>query len=440
MSEKHPTVAICTLGCKVNQYESEAIGETFLQCGFRVVKEEEKPDLFVVNTCTVTAEADRKGGQLVRKLHAENPAAPILLTGCMAQRDPARAAALPGVSFVCGNADKLSVVAAAQKLLKERETAPTVAVTPLDGAPFEPMRITRFDRTRAYVKIEDGCENRCTYCAIPAARGPVRSKPLFDVLSEVEGLTRGGCREVVLTGIETAAWGRDLGNAGLIDLLEAVDGIKGIGRVRLSSLDPAMVTEDFARRAARLSSLTPHFHLSVQSGSSRTLAAMKRKYNREMALSAVAVLKKHIPRVELTADFIVGFPGESEADFAETMSFARAAEFLSMHVFAYSKRAGTPAAAMPDQIPSAVKKQRSAALIALGHTLRDARLAAAIEKEPMCEVLFETYENGFAVGHTDSFFEVAAPSPAPLHGALARVRLFSAKNGRLYGEIETKKT
>jgi len=302
-------------------------------------------------------------------------------------------------------------------------------------APFEPMQITRFDRTRAYVKIEDGCENRCAYCAIPAARGRVRSKPLEAVLAEVRGLVSGGCREIVLTGIETASWGRDLTDVTFADLLEAVDAIPGIGRVRLGSLDPSLMKPDFVARIAALRHLAPHFHISMQSGSSRVLAEMKRKYNADQAMAGIARLRAAIPRVELTTDFIVGFPGETDADFAATLDFARRAAFLQMHVFSYSRRAGTPAAARTDQIPQPIRRARSAELIALGAQLHRERCEKALT-EPLCEVLFETYENGMAIGHTDTFFEVAVPTPTPLRSELRSVRLLGVEGERLIGRIE----
>ena len=437
MSNAKPTVAVLTLGCKVNQYESEAIAEAFEQDGFSVLGAEQVCDVYVINTCTVTAESDRKAGQLARRACSKNPNAFILMTGCFCQSDPTAAARIEGVDDICGNTDKLSVVAAARRLLKsgKKSNAPTLRIGDVMTAPFEPMRITRFERTRAYVKIEDGCENRCSYCAIPGARGHVRSKPLADVVREVEGLVAGGCREIVLTGIETASWGRDLSHTDLADLLEAVDAIDGIGRVRLGSLDPSLMRQKFVDRIAKIKSLAPHFHISMQSGSNAVLAAMKRKYNRDQALDGIARLRAAFPNAELTTDFIVGFPGESDADFADTMELARKADFLSMHVFAYSKRAGTIAAALPDQIPKSVKKQRSAALIALGAELRQGRLMRALQS-PSREVLFETYENGFAIGHTDSFLEVAVPSPVALRAELRRVTLCGVQGDRLLAEIQ----
>ncbi|MBQ3483312.1 MAG: tRNA (N(6)-L-threonylcarbamoyladenosine(37)-C(2))-methylthiotransferase MtaB [Clostridia bacterium] len=436
MQGSQPTVAILTQGCKVNQYESEAIAEAFVREGFSLRAADEHADVYVINTCTVTAESDRKAGQLVRRVRTRNPEAFVLVTGCFAQSCPEAVARITGVDDICGNTDKLSVVAAAKRLLDTgKPGTPAVRVGNVQTAPFEPMQITRFDRTRAYVKIEDGCENRCTYCAIPAARGRVRSKPLEAVLAEVTGLVAGGCREVVLTGIETASWGRDLSGVSFADLLEAVDAIPGIGRVRLGSLDPSLMKPDFVSRIARLTHLAPHFHISMQSGSSRVLAEMKRKYNAEQAMAGIERLRAAIPRVELTTDFIVGFPGETDADFAATLDFARRAEFLQMHVFSYSRRAGTPAAARTDQIPQAVRRARSAELIALGEELRRQRYEKALAGA-LCEVLFETYENGVAIGHTDTFFEVAVPSPTPLRAELCTVRVSELREGRLWGTSE----
>lgn len=291
------SVSITTLGCKVNQYESEAIAEAFAARGFLVRPAPQMADVYVINTCTVTAESDRKARQMIRRMTQTNPKAFILVTGCFSQSHPTDVAKIVGVDYICGNDNKLSVVSAAERLLAsgKKNEKPEIAVNDIEAVPFEPMCIKRFDRTRAYVKIEDGCENRCTYCAIPAARGRVRSKPLADVVREVKGLIAGGCREVVLTGIETASWGRDLGGASLIDLLEAVDKIANGTRIRLGSLDPSLMREDFVKRLSRLSHLAPHFHLSIQSGASKTLAAMKRKYNRDMALAGIARLRSAIP-------------------------------------------------------------------------------------------------------------------------------------------------
>ena len=421
------TVGIYTLGCKVNQYESEAIGEALEAHGFSLSAPSSVCDLYIINTCTVTAESDRKARQFIRRALSKNPAAFVLVTGCMAQTAPQEIAAIPGVDFICGNRDKMAIVKAARSLClgSTKKNTPDINVTPLEGAGFEDMTIRRFGRTRAYIKIEDGCESRCTYCIIPAARGHIRSKPLPAVLDEVRCLTENGCRETVLTGIETASWGRDLENTTLADLLEAVDAIPGIGRVRLGSLDPTLMRPAFVERIAKLPSLAPHFHLSMQSGSDAVLARMKRKYNRTQALDAMERLRRAIPDVMLTTDIIVGFPGETEEDFEATMDFARRARFLMMHVFPYSKRQGTPAAIMPDQVPGEIKKQRVATLSALGESIRREILADLVQKETVLPVLFETYRHGIAVGHTPNFIEVHVPAPTSLHAQTHNVRLVS---------------
>lgn len=422
MINRQKTAGIMTLGCKVNQYESEAIAEELERQGVRVLPPDRVCDAYVINTCTVTAESDRKARQFIRRAIHRNPQARILVTGCFSQTQPEAVAAIEGVDYVCGNAGKMAVVTELLRLFGEEEKPrkPLLSITAPDAMGFEPMEITRFDRTRAYVKIEDGCESRCTYCIIPDARGKIRSKPLESVVREVTALTLGGCREVVLTGIETASWGKDLeGRPDLADLLADVDRIPGIGRVRLGSLDPSLMKPSFVDRIKDLKSLAPHFHLSLQSGSDRILALMKRKYNRKMALAGIENLRKSIPDVMFTTDVIVGFPGETEEDFEQTLDFARRARFLMIHVFPYSKRKGTPAASMPGQIPEPVKHER---------LLRLSKLEAEIRKEMLdeltgsrVEVLFETFEDHAAAGHTGNFVEVEVPAKAGLHGTLGTV-------------------
>ena len=422
---QNPTFAIVTCGCKVNQYESEAIAEALEATGWTQRPSFHACDLYVVNTCTVTAESDRKARQIIRRFIGKRPDAVMVVTGCSAQARARDIASIPGVDAVIGNREKLRVVAIAQALLTagQKAASPIVEVSPLEGAAFEPMSITRFGRARAYVKIEDGCESRCAYCAIPAARGPIRSKPMADVVAEVRALTEGGCREVVLTGIETGAWGRDLGSLRLQDLLSELDKIPGIGRIRLGSLDPTVMTPDFVEKIAGLSSLAPHFHLSMQSGCSATLARMRRKYNSKQAEAAMARVRCAIPTVQFTTDMIVGFPGETEEEFAESMDFARRAEFLHIHVFPYSKREGTPAASMKDQIPEEVKRHRVAALSAVSEQSCGKILKRVLQNpEARFQILPETRGEGFVMGHTPEFLEVKVLTDCPLKGSELTVR------------------
>ncbi|MBQ8345328.1 MAG: tRNA (N(6)-L-threonylcarbamoyladenosine(37)-C(2))-methylthiotransferase MtaB [Clostridia bacterium] len=431
------TAAILTLGCKVNQYESEAMAEALAEQGVTLCAPTERCDLYLINTCTVTAESDRKARQFIRRVHALNPNARIVVTGCLAQTDPDSLVKILGVDAVVGNTKKMEAVSIGLSLLRQgcAADAPFCAVYAMEGTAFEPMQITRFDRTRAYVKIEDGCENRCTYCIIPAARGQVRSKPPQEVIDEVMRLTEGGCREVVLTGIETASYGKDLSPAcSLGDLLGMVNAIPNVGRIRLGSLDPSSIRPAFAQALPALSALAPHFHLSLQSGSDRILAAMKRKYNSAMAMEAIRRLRLALPRVQFTTDVIVGFPGETEEDFEKTLQFIREARFLQVHIFPYSKRAGTPAASMSGQISKEEKSRRLHVLSDEVARIRRSLLEEMIEKEPLQTVLFETMDHGFAIGHTDHFAEVAVPSEHPLHARLCRVRLTHTDGLRCYGE------
>lgn len=432
-----PSVGIYTLGCKVNQYESQAIAEAFAKEGFSVLPPDQFCQVYVINTCTVTAESDRKARQFIRRAIRKNPAAYILVTGCLSQTAPETISSIPGVDYICGNRNKLSVVAAAKALLAQgtKRPLPLEAVESLDHATFESMTIHHFDRTRAYVKIEDGCESHCTYCIIPSARGAIRSKSPEEVENEVRTLTAGGCREIVLTGIETASYGKDLTNTSLADLLCRIDRIPNIGRVRLGSLDPSLLRPAFVEKIASLHALCPHFHLSMQSGSDSVLARMKRKYNTRMAMEGMERLRAAMPRVQFTTDIIVGFPGETEEEFAETMDFVRRAGFLMIHVFPYSRRKGTPAAVMPGQIDEQIKHERAGCLIRAAAEIRQRVLEELIRTENQQNVLFETFEKGLAIGHTDTFVEVAVESSCSLHAQTLPVRLLSAEDGRCRGEL-----
>ncbi len=434
-----PTAALYTLGCKVNQYESEAIAEELVRLGFCISPPNAASDVYIINTCTVTAESDRKARQFIRRAIGKNPNAYIIVTGCMAQTAAEEVAKINGVDAIIGNTDKMRAASLALELTRhgQKSTSPKTYVTAIDGAPFEGMRIERFERTRAYVKIEDGCESHCTYCIIPSARGNIRSKPLQNVVDEVRALTEGGCREVVLTGIETASYGRDLEGADLATLLCRVDKIEGIGRVRLGSLDPSLIKREFVEKIASLGSLAPHFHLSLQSGSSRILALMKRKYNAEQAMRAIELLREYIPSVKITTDIIVGFPDECEEDFNETLDFVRRAKFLRAHIFPYSKRAGTPAAIMPNQISGEKKSRRLHILNSAEAEARRAILENEISEHPKKSVLFETYKNGIASGHTADFLETRVPSPIPLHGKLLNALVTDTDGEALIGTLLT---
>lgn len=425
MAGRKKTVGIYTLGCKVNQYESEAIAEKCDELGLHVLPPEDICDAYIINTCTVTGEADRKARQFIRRAIKKNPFAYIVVTGCYSQVSPSAVSSIKGVDYICGNTSKLAVAEKVLSLIESetKRNEPDISVGDIACAPFEPMMISSFGRTRAVVKIEDGCESHCTYCIIPTARGKIRSKPVADVVREVKTLTEGGCREIVLTGIETAAYGKDLTGVDLVSLLYEIDKIEGVGQIRLGSLDPSLFRPDFIERIRFVKTLTPHFHLSMQSGCDHVLNLMKRKYNTAMAARSMALIREAIPGVQFTADMIVGFPGESDENFLETLDFVRAAKFLSIHVFAYSRRAGTPAAVMPGQVPEQVKNTRSGELIHVERDVRRGILDDIVALSPLCEVLFESFDGERAYGHTGSFIEVSVPSNVSLGSTKRKVTL-----------------
>lgn len=429
-------IGIITLGCKVNQYESEAFAEELRKRGYETSDGGEDCDGFIVNTCTVTAEADRKSRQMIRRAARTKEGVPVVVTGCTAEYCADELSAIDGVIAVCGNAKKLDCVDILDDFFKnEDKEYPIVSIPPIEEAGFEKMTLNAFPRTRVYIKIEDGCENKCAYCAIPRARGKVRSKAPEDILREVKGFIDARCREIVLTGIETASYGKDIDGIDLGRLLKLVDAIAGECKIRLGSLDPSLFKERFVNEIKDLSSLAPHFHISLQSGSSKVLALMRRKYNADMAREAIIRLREAIPNVMFTTDVIVGFPGESEEELEQTVEFIKEARFLSAHIFPYSEREGTPAAEMGGKVPVEIRRERAARLIEIQKEITESILAEEIEREPERIVLFETYSNGIAHGHTDSFLEVSAPAPYSLHGERVKVKLTGYENGICFGEI-----
>lgn len=440
------TVGLYTLGCKVSQYETEAIGEGFESAGFKILPFDEQCDFYVINTCTVTAESDRKCRQIIRRARKINPKSHVLVCGCYAQRDPMRLAAIDGVGAVLGNEGKMSLVRIAADIAKKEENGEkidtVVGVDSLDGAKFEPMEIKRAPRTRAYVKIEDGCDSKCTYCAIKEARGHIRSKPPADAIREIEGLSSGGTLEIVLTGIETGSYGKDFsGDYGLADLILELDRRSSVKQIRLGSLAPELVSAEFIDKVKDVKILCPHFHLSIQSGSDRILGMMKRRYTSKKALSVIGMIREKIEGVQFTTDIMVGFPGESEEDFLQTLKFMREARFLDAHIFAYSRREGTEAYGFDNQIEKSVKDERSKRLMTLKNQIRDEILEEVIRSSATLSCLVETLENGIYTGHTPSYIEVnikAESDGCDLRGKMVKVRPVSQKSGVLCCELENK--
>ena len=420
-------IAFHTLGCKVNQYDTQAMLESFQAAGWEVCGFEEQADAYVINTCTVTGTGDKKSVQLIRRVHREHPEAAIVVTGCLAQRDPDRVT-LPGVRLVLGTAKR----AQAAQLL-ERALAGNLAlieVNTLKGAAFEPLTINSHEgKTRATMKIQEGCDRYCTYCIIPYVRGPVRSMELDAVAAEAGRLAQAGYREVVVTGIHLTSYGRGMG-VELCDALEAVGRVEGIRRIRLGSLEPYYVTEERARRLADMDKLCRQFHLSMQSGSAGVLERMHRRYTPDDYARGVELLRKYMPGCAITTDVLTGFPGETEEEAAETLAFVERMGFARIHVFPYSRRSGTVADRLPGQVPEAVKHARAAELIALGGRLREAyeRDALGSVREVLLE---EETAAGMCEGYTREYLRVRAPG-AP--GEIASVRLTELDGDCIIGE------
>lgn len=429
-------IGIITLGCKVNQYESEALAEELRGRGYEVCDGGELCDAYIINTCTVTAEADRKSRQMIRRAARMKEGAAVIVTGCTAEYSAEELSKIEGVIGVCGNAKKLDCADMIDNYFNGTASdVPAVSIPPIEEAEFEKMQLSGFPRTRVYIKIEDGCENKCAYCAIPGARGHVRSKAPEDILREVKGFIDAGVKEIVLTGIETASYGKDLDGIKLGFLLKLVDAIAGDCKIRLGSLDPSLFKEKFVDDIKDLKSLAPHFHISLQSGSSKVLALMRRKYNADGAREAMRRIREAIPCAIFTTDIIVGFPGEGEEEFNETVEFVKEARFLSAHIFPYSEREGTVAAEMPDKVPVEIRRERAARLIDIQNAIRAEILEKEIKRQPERDVLFETYSNGVAHGHTDTFLEVSVEAPRDLHGEICKVSLTHHDGNICFGKL-----
>ena len=409
------SVAFYTLGCKVSQYETEAIAEKFENNGFEIKDFNDFCDIYVINTCTVTAEADRKSRQIIRRAKRKNKDAKVIVCGCYSQRSKDEVAAIEDVDAVIGSANKLSIVDIANDLLSGGKKISNV--TDIYSEPFEKMSITKGPRTRVYVKIEDGCECKCTYCAIPSARGNVRSKSKDDVISEVEALSKSGVKEIVLTGIETGSYGADFEkDYRLKDLLYELNERNSAEQIRLGSLAPELVGKEFVEKVKDLKILAPHFHLSIQSGSDNVLKGMKRRYNRAMALENIERIRQNIKGATFTTDIMVGFPGESESDFLDTVDFVKKARFLDAHVFAYSKRKDTPAATYKNQVSEDIKRKRSAELIKIVKEVRSSVLNDILLKKEPLSCIFEERRGNYWYGHSECFAEIYVISDEDLHG------------------------
>lgn len=402
--DKKPTVSLYTLGCKVNQYESQAIAEDFQRLGFVLRDFSEKCSVYVINTCTVTAESDKKSRQIIRRARKNGGSeAVIVVAGCFSQAGTD----VPEADIIFGNGNKrLIATSVYNKFFLHNEESSKNCVLDISKIDhYDDMSISKSERTRAVVKIVDGCENKCSYCIIPSVRGKIRSRSPEQILDEITRLAKYGYKEVVLTGIETAAYGKDLNDTSLPKLLCDVNRVPGIERIRLGSLEPTVIKHEFIEAVKASQHVVPHFHLSLQSGSDQILRGMRRKYNTAMFYNIVSSLRENIPNVTFTTDIIVGFPGETEEMFIETCEFVKKCGFLYVHVFPYSPRKNTDAAGYPDQLSASEKKDRVKRLENIMLETR-ARILKEFDNAELYVLFEDKDDDGHYNGHTDNFIEV----------------------------------
>ena len=427
------SVASFALGCKVNQAESEAIAEAFADRGYEIKNIDEKADIYVVNTCSVTNFGDKKSRQLLRKVKRLNPEAVVVAAGCYAQVNSKTVSEISEVDIVVGTKGRDKIVNDVEKFLSDRQKMCLVGDI-MKEHEFEPISVRKLaGRTRAYIKIQDGCSQFCSYCIIPYARGPIRSRDEEDIMKEVEKLAHNGFKEVVLAGIHVASYGKDKHTTNLLGLIKRVDAVDGIERIRLSSVEPNIVTDEFAKELSLMPKVCHHFHLSLQSGCDKTLKAMNRHYTAQKYKEAVDLLRKYMPDTALTTDIIVGFPNESEEDFEESCRFAKEIGFAKIHVFPFSPKNGTPAAKMEGQIPVSVKNERSSRLIAISDEMEDNFIKNYIGST--MDVLFEQTREGVFEGHTSNYIQVEVETDKDIKNKIIPVKITGEKNKKAFGEI-----
>ena len=433
-------VAFYTLGCKVNQYETEAMAEAFEDAGYIQVSFDETADVYVINTCTVTSLSSRKSRQAIRRARQMNSNAIVAAVGCYPQTAREEVEGLAEVDIVAGTADRLKIPEYAESFRTGKLQSGKEKITAVENImkkhSFEDLKIERYkDRTRAFLKVQEGCSQFCSYCIIPYARGPIRSRPSEDVIREVQKLVVAGFKEVVLTGIHIASYGKDLGEIRLMDLVRAIHNIDGIERIRIGSIEPTLITEDFAATAAGMEKLCPHYHISLQSGCDETLARMNRRYTTDQYKRAIVLLRERIPDVAVTTDVMVGFPGETNEEFEKTYRFLEEIQFAKMHVFKFSPRKGTPAASLVGQVPSQVKEARSMQVIKLSEHCAQAFHSSFISTE--MPVLYEQEvkdSKGLYEGLTPNYIRVLSFGNNSLIGNIVKTRLIKVENESVLGD------
>ena len=428
--------AFYTLGCKVNQYETEAMIESFEKAGYETVEYTDYSDVYVINTCTVTNMSDRKSRQIIRRALELNPDAFIAVVGCYSQIAPREVLEIPGVRLVVGTNERSRIVELVEST-RSKEGKLSLVNDIMEVREFEEMSIKNYkSRTRAFLKIQEGCDQYCTYCIIPYARGHIRSRKPDSIIAEVEELARSGFREVVLTGIYVAAYGKDLGNTSFIEIIERVHEVDGIERIRMSSVDPNVMTDEFIARLRNLPKICRHFHLSLQSGCDETLKRMNRKYNTEEYKKVAGKLREVFPDVALTTDLIVGFPGETEEEFKKTVEFVEDISFSAMHIFKYSPREGTPASKYKSQVKPQIKDERSKLITSIAEKNEEKFKRGFIGRS--MKVLYEhpfNKKDTLFEGLTDNYIRVVSESQEDIKGKIIETALLELKEDYLEGKI-----
>ena len=433
-NQKIKKIAAYTLGCKVNAYDTEAMLELFLNKNYEIVNFDEFSDIYLINTCTVTNLSDKKSRQMIRKAKNNNPAAIIVAVGCYAQVNPEELQKIEGLNLIIGTKDRAEIVHKVENYEKEQGIINSVSNI-MDEQVFEKLSVNRLHgKTRALLKIQEGCNQYCSYCIIPYARGNIRSRDPLDVIEETQVLTKNGFKEIVLAGIHVASYGKDLGNVDLLNILEQVHEVENLKRIRFSSIEPTVVTEQFVNTIKSLPKVCDHFHLSLQSGCNKTLKRMNRKYTAEQYEFAVNLLKSSFPNVSITTDIIVGFPGETQNDFHESYNFVKNVGLSNLHIFPYSPKRGTKAALFKDQVPNKIKAERSKKMIKLSEDLDSAFKKKYLNAE--LQVLFEQkLEGNIYEGHTTNYMKVQVQSQQDLINKIINVKPIFLKGDLLTSKI-----
>ncbi len=430
-------VAFFTLGCKVNQYETEAISEMFKNDGYEIVDFEGFADVYVINTCTVTNLSDRKSRQMIRRAKKNNEHSIVAVVGCYAQTSPDEVMSIPGVNLVIGTNEKGKILENI-KMIDKGNSKINLVKDIMKTKEFEELGVEIYkERTRAFIKIQEGCSQFCSYCIIPYARGPIRSRPVEYVLDEVSKLALNGYKEIVLTGIHIASYGKDIKTSSLMDIVKKVHEIDGVERIRLGSIEPTTITTEFVTELGELKKVCPHFHVSLQSGCDSTLKRMNRRYTTAEYRSSIELIRANIKDVSVTTDVMVGFPGETDEEFEETVKFLDEISFAAMHVFKYSQRKGTPAAGFSNQISPEKKEERSNILIEMS-SRKNSEFNRSFEGSIMKVLLEQEVKGqvGMVEGLTPNYIRVLCKGGSDLCGEILKVKMNKAVEDFVMGQIE----